>query len=203
VTGIVRRLRVERLTPEAFAPFGEIIGPAPRPAVTNRDLIARNLVRIEHPVPQDRLDAFDVLDYWAPVGAISQEPMKFGFMIPRERPWHVDWFERHLKGTQSFLPLGGQSMIVLAPPNDPFDSPAVPKVEDARAFLLDGTRGINLKLGTWHWTPFPVTAGAAFAILVRQDAAADDLNMIDLHAHWGGGLAVERETLPSETEMHA
>jgi ureidoglycolate lyase len=200
---IVRRLQVERLTPEAFAPFGEVIGPAPRPAVTNRDLIARNLVRIEHPVPPERLDAFDVLDYWAPVAAISQEALKFGFMVPRERPWRVEWFERHVKGTQSFLPLGGQSMIVLAPPNDPFDSPAPPRVEDARAFLLDGTRGINLRLGTWHWTPFPVTPGAAFAILVRQDAAADDLNMIDLHAHWGGGLAVERDARPMQADMHA
>jgi ureidoglycolate lyase len=197
----IRHLQVECLTPEAFAPFGEVIGPASRAAVTNRDLIARNLVRMDHPVPADRMGAFDVLDYWAPVGAISQEPMKFGFMIPRERPWQVDWFERHLKGTQSFLPLGGQSMIVLAPPNEPFDSPGPPRPEDARAFLLDGTRGINLRLGTWHWTPFPVTTGAAFAILVRQNAAADDLNMIDLHAHWGGGIAVERGRIPGQTEM--
>ncbi|MGE0800099.1 MAG: ureidoglycolate lyase [Lautropia sp.] len=201
--GVVRQLRIERLTPEAFAPFGEIIGPAPRPPVTNRDLLARNAVRMAHAVPPERLAAFDVLDYWAPVGAISQEPMKFGFLVPRERAWRVDWLERHLKGTQSFLPLGGQGMIVLAPPNDPFDSAAPPRAEDARAFLLDGTRGINLRLGTWHWTPFPMTAGAAFAILVRQDAAADDLNMIDLHAHWGGGLAVERDRLPGQTETQA
>lgn len=202
-SAVLRRLRVERLTPEAFAPFGEVVGPAPRPAVTNRDLIALILIRIEHPVAPDRLDDVDVLDYWAPVGAISQEPMKFGFMAPCERPWNVDWFERHLNGTQSFLPLGGQSMIVLAPPNDPFDSAAAPRIEDARAFLLDGTRGINLRLGTWHWTPFPVTPGVAFAILVRQDAAADDLNLIDLHTQWRGGLVVGRDSLPGQTELQA
>jgi ureidoglycolate lyase len=186
------RLKAEPLNPDSFAPFGEVIGPRERPAVTNRDLLARGLVRIEHPVQDERLAEFDVLDYWAPVAEISTETMKFGFLQPRMRPLEVGWFERHLRGTQSFLPLGGgRSLFVLVPPNDPFDSPAPPRLEDARAFVLDGSVGINLKLGTWHWTPFPLTEGASFAILVRRDAAADDLNMIDLVAVHGRRIVVE------------
>jgi ureidoglycolate hydrolase len=90
------------------------------------------------------------------------------------------------------VPLGGgRSLFVLAPPNEPFDSPEPPRLEDVRAFVLDGTVGINLKLGTWHWTPFPLTEGASFAILVRRDAAADDLNMIDLVAARGRRIVVD------------
>jgi ureidoglycolate lyase len=186
------RLAAQALDEASFAPFGEIIGPRSRPPVTNRDLLARGLVRIEHPVPEDRIADFDVLDYWAPVAEISAETMKLGFLRPRMRALEVGWFERHLRGTQSFLPLGGgRSLFVLVPPNDPFDSPAPPRLEDARAFVLDGTVGINLKLGTWHWTPFPLTEGASFAILVRRDAAADDLNMIDLLATHGRTIAVD------------
>ena len=186
------RIKAQPLDPVSFAPFGEVIGPRERPAVTNRDLLDRGLVRIEHPVHQDRLAEFDVLDYWAPVAEISAGTMKFGFLRPRMRPLEVGWFERHLLGTQSFVPLGGgRSLFVLAPPNEPFDSPEPPRLEDVRAFVLDGTVGINLKLGTWHWTPFPLTEGASFAILVRRDAAADDLNMIDLVAARGRRIVVD------------
>lgn len=186
------RLKAQPLDEATFAPFGEIIGPRSRPPVTNRDLLARGLVRIEHPVSEDRIADFDVLDYWAPVADISTETMKLGFLQPRRRALEVGWFERHLRGTQSFLPLGGgRSLFVLAPPNDPFDGAAPPQLEDVRAFVLDGSVGINLKLGTWHWTPFPLTEGASFAILVRRDAAADDLNMIDLVATHGRTITVD------------
>lgn len=181
MTARVIRIAPQQLDARAFAPFGQIIGPADRPPVTNRDLLARNLIRMPGGVPPERVEEFDILDYWAPVGEISRDTMKLGYLIPRQRPLKVSWFERHLKGTQTFLPLGGRrSLMVVAPPADPFDAPALPRPEDARAFILDGRFGINLRLGTWHWTPFPLEEGAAFAILVREQAAADDLNMVDL-----------------------
>ena len=67
------RLAAQALDEASFAPFGEIIGPRSRPPVTNRDLLARGLVRIEDPVTEDRIADFDVLDYWAPVAEISAE----------------------------------------------------------------------------------------------------------------------------------
>ena len=140
------RLRAQALDESSFAPFGEIIGPRNRPAVTNRDLLARGLVRIEHPVPEDRIADFDVLDYWAPVAEISADTMKLGFLRPRMRALEVGWFERHLRGTQSFLPLGGaRSLFVLVPPNDPFD-----KRVSLRTFYQQKQPRIGTKLTSTH-----------------------------------------------------
>ena len=75
---------------------------------------------------------------------------------------------------------GARSVIAVAPPYDADDPAAVPKLDEVRAFVLDGSMGVNLHPGTWHWTPFPLDVRSDFIILVRESVAEDDLNFIDL-----------------------
>jgi ureidoglycolate lyase len=56
--------------------------------------------------------------------------------------------ERHFNVTQAFIPMDGSvSVVAVAPPTDP---KAVPRPEQVRAFLIDGTIGFRYKVGTWH-----------------------------------------------------
>ena len=69
------------------------------------------------------------------------------------RPVLVDHLNRHHKATQALVPLNGKpAVIVVAPPEATFREAA--DLEKLRAFVMDGSAGINLALGVWHEGPF-------------------------------------------------
>jgi ureidoglycolate lyase len=139
-------ITVEPLTAEAFAPFGQIIGPtAGAPTYTAAHFNGWHL-------------DYDVEDATAVL-----------FIHYLHGPFEFDSIERHFGITQSFAPLAGAaSVMVVAAPTD---RATVPRPEDLRAFLVPGTAGIMLWKGTWHaLTRFPVSpAGAGFAFLTGRE----------------------------------
>lgn len=177
----IHKIHAEPLTPSAFEVFGQVLGPQETEPVTNRSFFEKGFIRTTDKVEAERIADFDVLDYWPGIAALSLDVPKLGYLRSWSRPLKFSWMERHLKGTQSYIPLGGTwSILPVAPPKDLNDQDAIPDVKEIRAFLLDGTRGVNLRVGTWHWTPFPLKENADFIMLVRNNAALEDLNFIDL-----------------------
>ncbi len=56
--------------------------------------------------------------------------------------------ERHFSVSQAFIPIGRTSALVaVAAPTNP---DAIPKPDEIRAFVIDGSCGYVLKRGTWH-----------------------------------------------------
>jgi ureidoglycolate lyase len=187
----LRRIPAEPLTPESFAAFGDVLAPVGK-RLDNRDLLSLGYARMSDPVSEDRLDDFDVLDYWGAIASITREPMRLGYLRTKRRPFAFSWFERHLKGTQTFIPLGGQaSIFAVAPPSALADPKALPELAQVRAFRLDGAAGVNIRPGVWHWTPFPVGETADFIILVRENVAEDDLHFVDLEERMQARIAIE------------
>ena len=148
MTSIVE-VSLEPLSPTAFAPFGEVVGPSTAKTVSLG--------------PDFQL--------WRTSFAVDGG-IELMFSRYRHKPMRFHRMERHLNVTQSFLPLGGgQSVMVVAPPTDAQDPQAVPTPEDVRAFHQDGTRGVMLWKGTWHALDrFPVFPPYAdFALITGLD----------------------------------
>ena len=186
----VKEVTCEPLSAEQFAPFGDVLAPQAA-RLDNRDLLSMGYARMSDNVPDSRLDDFDVLDYWGGIATISAEAMRLGYLRPKKRDLAFSWFERHLKGTQTFVPLkGARSIIAVAPPYESDNPAALPKLDEVRAFVLDGSVGVNLHPGTWHWTPFPLDDQSDFIILVRASVAEDDLNFIDLEKRLGTRIEI-------------
>jgi ureidoglycolate hydrolase len=121
----IQELKIERLTKEAFRPFGTVFDAQPRPP-TRRTLV------------YDK--GFDVVGRTI-VGVIWQ-PFA-GRTFSR--------LERHFNVTQAFIPMSGSPAVVaVAAPTDPEDPEDVPSPDRVRAFLIDGTVGFRYKVGTWH-----------------------------------------------------
>ena len=177
MTLTLHRVKAEPLTRASFAPYGDLLAPTPG-RIDNNTLLDGGYARMSDPVPAARRTDFDVLDYWGDIATISRDTMRLGYLRTRKRPFTVSWFERHLKGTQSFMPLGGADSVICVGAA----SATLPDLAAVRAFRLDGTAGINLHPGTWHWTPFPVGGAADFIILVREAVVDDDLHFVDLEA---------------------
>ncbi len=186
-------LRAEPLSVTAFAPFGDVLVPRrDARAITNRDLLASGRARMSDPVPPDRMDQWDILDYWPDIATISRDTMKFGYVRCRATHMRFSWFERHMKGTQTRIPIGGgKSVFPVVPANADTDASGLPDLSLARAFILDGTQAVSIRPGTWHWTPFPLGAPCDFIYLVREQVVEDDLNFIDTTARLGVELHVE------------
>lgn len=72
------------------------------------------------------------------------------------RPLRCDHLNRHHRATQALVALAGKpTLVVVAPKQHDFSTPD--HLSSVRAFLCDGSAGVNLALGTWHWGPYPLT----------------------------------------------
>lgn len=148
---------IEPLTPEAFAPFGQVIGERDDPPLFEGGNAVTWGVDFE-------------ID-----GKMELHFARFGDQPELE----FTTVERHFAVTQAFTPLNNDaSVTVFAAPTDP-DPKAIPKPEDFRAFYIDGTKGIMMWKGTWHSSRFPARPPAAtFAFLTDAHTTAELSEML-------------------------
>ncbi|MGI8662422.1 MAG: ureidoglycolate lyase [Acidimicrobiales bacterium] len=103
------------------------------------------------------------------------------------RPLRCDHLNAHHNATQALFALGGKpTLLVVAPAGSPFTTPG--DLAAVRAFVCDGTAGVNLALGTWHWGPYPIAEHVA--LLNLQGAGFADDNEV-AHIERDLGTVVE------------
>lgn len=119
----VYRIKVEPMTAESFAPFGELVDPLERPQDR----------RIVSPLEFNAEGRTTLSSIWQPC-----EGLTFWLM------------ERHFKVTQTFFQLSGSPTVVAAAAPTGEDPLAIPGPEQIRAFLIDPSKGYSFKVGTWH-----------------------------------------------------
>lgn len=137
----MRTLIPAPLTPEAFAPFGEVLD-----ATGDFRLINEGMCQRHH----DRA----TLDF-GPEGRAGISVFR---AQPRALPYSFDLIERHPDGCQAFLPMTEHPFLVIVS-TGPEAKP--------QAFLTSGAQGINLHRGTWHGVLTPLSAPGLFAVVDR------------------------------------
>lgn len=140
-------IEAQPLTQDAFAPFGDVIETdGARHYPINRGAVERF----------HDLASIDVGEDGRALVSI------FECRRPTRPPVRVDLVERHPLGSQAFIPVGGAVMcIVVAPPRDEV-SPA-----DLRAFVSNGSQGVNYRPGVWHMPLVAFEAGQRFIVVDR------------------------------------
>ena len=125
----MRELTPEKLTAEAFAPFGSVIEAS--------DRCARIDINQGHAVRYDALAEADCAEGGghAVISLFRARPL--AALVLRT-------FERHPLGSQSFVPLGGKPYLVAVAPAGEFDAAKV------RVFRAEGHQGVHYNKGTWH-----------------------------------------------------
>lgn len=138
-------LMLEPLTAAAFEPFGQVVEAGADP-VTINDGFAR------------RFDSSAVVDVARGDGTPRVSLYR---ARPRLLPLQLSLVERHLLGSQLFMPLSGAQYVVVVAA-----AGAAPSVESLRAFLVVAGQGVNLSAGTWHH-PLLALDAADFFVLDR------------------------------------
>lgn len=144
----MRTLTLERLTADAFAPFG--------------DVVEADALRVRHfPINQGTTERFhdlmaiDVDQLGRPIVSIFRAQ-------PRSLPLTIAMMERHPLGSQAFIPLSGRPyLVVVAPPGDGLSESAI------RAFYGLGHQGVNYARGVWHHPLLALTATSDFLVIDR------------------------------------
>lgn len=66
-----------------------------------------------------------------------------------------DHLNRHHRATQALVALAGKPTLLVVAPKE-FDFSTTDHLSSVKAFVCDGSAGVNLGLGTWHWGPYPI-----------------------------------------------
>ncbi len=142
------RIVAERLTAEAFKPFGAVLEGAPAPG---RAYLSDTLAnRRAH----------------APVSlAVATVEPKATF------PLDVKVLERHEHSSQTFIPLRVSRYLVLATLDAPGGGPDLSRL---RAFVARAGQGVTYAMGTWHHPLTVLDGPAAFAVLMWRDGSPGD-----------------------------
>lgn len=144
-----RVLKAKRATPEALAPYGEILGYNPNIAPLPIDFYGgkakvRRVVNFE-----------------------SDAETELPLVTVDFRPLEVSHMERHPKHTQAFVSLNNKPFVaVFAPPSDS----ELPDIDKAEAFLFDGEAGFVMKKNCWHEFPFSLFDGTNLLVILRKEA---------------------------------
>jgi ureidoglycolate lyase len=150
-------LPIVPLTPEAYAPYGEVLCAAPRGEpgkVANYGTARRfdRLVRLENQRP-----------HATPNLSVFRSAARTDF------PFRIQMLEKHPASTQVFVPMNASRYLVVVALGD-----ETPELATLRLFLASNQQGISYHPGVWHHPLFNLDKEADFTCLVYEDDTAHD-----------------------------
>jgi len=149
-------IKVQKLTAEAFAQYGQVINlsPAAEPTAGSDDF-----------------------SYWKQQLVFDiTGPAEIGVLKTKKHEMIFDQIEQHTETPEILIGLGGGFIIPVAPPSDD-----VPDPEKIEAFEVSANQAIMMKTNCWHWLPNPADKDElTIMVLFKNNTSADDLVIKDL-----------------------
>jgi ureidoglycolate lyase len=151
------QLPIEQLTPEAFAPFGEVIRqPEEKPHATGQGW-----------------------QWWGETLALrgDDRPQVVGYLRLEPAPRRFDWAERHMRSAEVIVPLGSACLVYVGPADDLDQPERLPGLEQFRVFEVPDGQGVVLHPGVWHGAPLAVDRALSALVLLKQGTGANDVSI--------------------------
>jgi ureidoglycolate lyase len=149
---------VEPLTPDTFAPFGKVIE---KPAL-----------------PADA--SGPGWQWWGQTALLfgDKRPYAVGYLDLQPVVLSFDWAERHMFSAETLIPLGGDCVFYVGPP-DFLDEPGrLPELERFRAFRIRQGQAALMQPGVWHGAPFAAGKPVNVIVLLLQDSGTIDNHLV-------------------------
>ena len=141
----MKTIKVNKLTQEAFAPFGKVL--------TTEGLKAGGN-------PASHL--------WYPQVVVIDDPTSINLMkvIPHE--FVLKDFEGHDHTTENLIAMDGDLIVGVAPAGEL-------KTENVQAFYIPGGMGISLNPSVWHAVPFAVGKEVMSVCIFKNNTSHEDI----------------------------
>ncbi len=125
-------LKAQALTQDVFAPYGDVI------ETEGAEHFSINQGTVERYHDLATIELGDDVPGRALISIVRCN-------VLAHMPHPLSCIERHPIGSQAFIPMGDTPIVVaVAPPGDKVQP------DDIRAFVSNGSQGVNYKAGTWH-----------------------------------------------------
>jgi len=145
---MIRPLRLEPLTREVFAPYGEVI---------------ETFGAERRMINEGTTERFHALAH-ADVSAGGGTAILSIFQASRRRfPVAVRMLEQHPLGSQAFYPLSDDEWLVVVGEGNDTPDPAT-----LRCFRATGRQGVNYARGTWHHPVLVLQPQQCFLVVDRE-----------------------------------
>ncbi len=152
------KLKIEDVTVESFAPFGEVIT---QPA---RECDAQG----------------PGWTWWGENHTMAGGDRQYaiGYLDLQPAELTFNWAERHMHSDELLIPMGGDCLVYVGPP-DHLDEPTrLPELERFRVFRLRPGQGVLLSKGVWHGAPLAVDKPLNVAVLLLKDTGKVDGHVV-------------------------
>lgn len=147
-------LQLKPLSQDSFAAYGEVIE-ARSEDQTDADRKPMNDARF---LRFDSLATTDIQPGCQAIISIAQ------CLQATALPYAITLLERHPLGSQAFIPLQQQQMIIVVAETSPEDQPG-----ELVGFVSNGQQSIQYHRGTWHMPLIAFQQGATFLIVDSND----------------------------------
>lgn len=151
-------LRVEPLSRDAFAAFGEV--------VTRPDI--------------DAHASGPGWRWWAETALLAGDdrPWGVGYLdLEPTRP-RFDWAERHMRTLEAVFATSGDLFVYVGPPDDLDQPERMPALEAFRVFRVPAGSGVVLDRGVWHGAPIAASEKTSAIVLILEGTGRDDLTLV-------------------------
>lgn len=148
------KIRIEPITAEAFAPFGQLL--PPRQAGKGRQ---------------------ELIDELQNTRGSARPRLSLAAVEHKTLPITATEMERHVHSSQAFVPTDCAGFLVLVAPHGADDRP---DLAGLRAFRVPGDTGINYHADTWHHPMTALDRPGRFVVLTFVDGTAGDEQFVPL-----------------------
>ncbi len=154
----MRRVTPKPLTPEAFAPYGDVI--------SARDGVEQYPINYGATTRFNDLAAIDTAQGGGRtiVSLFRSKPLA---------PPVLKIMERHPLGSQAFIPLNGRPYLIAVAPAGDLDPARI------EVFLASGDQGVNYAAGTWHHYSLALETESDFLVIDRA-GPGENLDEVEL-----------------------
>jgi ureidoglycolate lyase len=154
---VMKKVKVEKLTDAAFAPFGSIL------TTEGRKFVG----------PEGMFQWYEKQSC-----VEGAESVSVNLLTAIERDFVCQKFEAHTRTTETLLPLTGGMIVAGIPAGDV-------TCERLRAFYVPVGKGVSWAVGAWHFAPYSIGGDATCAIIFRHGTGGDDVVFADLPEEMG------------------
>ena len=151
----MKTIKVEKLTKEAFAPFGEVLTTEGREAGGN---------------PASHL--------WYPQAVVIDAPTSINLMRVLPHDFVLKDFEEHNNTTENLIAMDGDLIVGVADAGDL-------SADNVHAFYIPCGLGISLKPRVWHAVPFAMGKPVMSVCIFKNNTSHEDIYFDSLNEEIG------------------
>ena len=151
-------LPIKDLTADAFARYGRVVArPTPSPDAAG---------------PGWR--------WWGETTVLPAEDSPYGVgyleLQPSERSF--DWAERHMRSVEMLVPMGGDCLVYVGPPDHLEEPERPPELERFEVFRVRQGQAVILEKGVWHGAPLALDQPLTVVVLLRRGTGVGDVSVV-------------------------